>query len=196
MKKNTALTQKNFKDLGFDVKLTKDDLFDLVIEEMAASLRVKMAAETSEKERKLAQVEAMGNELVSLAKQKSVVAAFLEEFPGALHSCDTLMYISSSAHSKPVATVIYRENPYKTGASLQIPIEVPDPLLAKAREFQKEIKEHEAAARQFAQEICELERCPRKARIALLRKMLESSENGASLLAAVKNLNKANMLPG
>jgi hypothetical protein len=193
MKKNTALTQKNFKDLGFDVKLTKDDLFDLVIEEMAASLRVKMAAETSEKEHKLAQVEAMGNELVSLAKQKSVVAAFLEEFPGALHSCDTLMYISSSAHSKPVATVIYRD---KTGASLQIPIEVPDPLLAKAREFQKEIKEHEAAARQFEQEICELERCPRKARIALLRKMLESSENGASLLAAVKNLNKANMLPG
>lgn len=200
-KKSDVVSTDQLKKLGFDVKLTKEDLFDLVIEEMTQKNQARLEqlkqvrvdltnAYNAFQERLLVAGEAA-------VKAHPLYAAYVAVFPSAelkdkkLHTPTT--YCSGATQGDLYISVEVRDKTsvHTNSAKLALNVPVTD---ADADEYKRLYARGVAIdneKRTIADELHSLEHSPRKVKMALLKTMLNGTELGKNLLGMVGNVNKS-----
>lgn len=177
---------------GFDLKLTKDDLFELALEEM-------INRKTSELNDVKVTLQGIVDQISSIQESRNkvvekhlkampLVKEFYKFFPKASNG-NISFNAKENSTLRCNSTLSSNDSDYHyDNSSLQLKFEVPDLYGTEVIELTKQRHEVSNKASMIQVDIAQLEKSPRKAKVAMLKTMLQGTEAGTNLLASIKGI--------
>jgi hypothetical protein len=185
-KRVSSITPADMASVGFDLKLSKEDLFDIAIDKMIEEKGIRLAQLHDEKGRLLADADAKINVMHEELFSKNT---FLNDFM-TLEKAEKKI-VRENQYSSFVAQYRCDATAIKDGQRMYLTIhaDLSEENVNMCKELHEKQKTLNEQIIKLMCEIDELKTTPRKAKVAFLRTMLSGTDMGRKILEMFGNLN-------